>query len=173
MNTTTTLKDALLAWEKHQLQNFNNLAHINEVQLSAILQGRTKASYNEIEHIVLCPECLPKLDTYQRLEESTEFWETAWRKAAATSEIQWPQKLSSHDGTYLIVIRQSESNRDQGLIIVTVNEKQREKLEGSKLTVIDGKGRTLLTGTVKKGEAFQRIDNLNTIDLRLMVRTLD
>ena len=48
-----------------------------------------------------------------------------------------------------------------------------DQFEEKMISVVDGKGRVLLKGIVKDGEVFQRIDDLESIDLRLLVKKVE
>lgn len=170
MNSTVTLKDALLAWADYRMQDIEKIDHISEIEFQKIV---TDLKQERIEHLILCSTCFQKLNAQTQPTGYIELWETAWRKAAATENISWPQKLTSKNGTYQIEIRQSEANVNNGLMIVYITDKLKKKFENKTISVIDGKGRTLLKRKVKGGEVFERITNLDDIDLRLMVRPID
>jgi hypothetical protein len=172
MNKRITINKALLAWSQYRLGNSMVMRHLDDQKLSFIFENIPQLNHREIEHLILCTDCLQKATVSSRQKESFVFAETAWRKAAATSEISWPQKIRTKSA-HTIEIRESETDKNKGLIIVTINEKQRDQFEGKMISVVDGKGRVLLKGIVKDGEVFQRIENLDAIDLRLLVKTLD
>ncbi len=171
MENVITLKDAFLAWDEFQHQTETAREHLNDFELNSISEkSQWKENESAIEHLIYCAICSQKLNNLLETE-SQEIWETAWRKAAATTKIHWPQKLKSRNGTFSIDIRESESKVNSGLIVVQVSENMRKQIEGKQLSVVDGKGRTLLKGVIRNGKVFQRVDNLDAIDLRLMVRT--
>lgn len=121
-------------------------------------------------------EAFSAVKKYRMITESTEkevpFWETAWKKAAASSAITWPQEFISHKGTYKIEIMQSEEDKNKGMIVVTIL-KNKENLEGRIVSVSDGKGHKLLEGKIKESRIYNSDLNLEDIDLKLLVHTLD
>ncbi|NIA29345.1 MAG: hypothetical protein GWP06_05445 [Actinobacteria bacterium] len=171
MENMITLKDAFRACEEFKQQTETETEHLNDFELNSI-SGKSSWKENEraIEHLISCAICSQKLNNLLETEPR-EIMETAWRKAAASTKIHWPQKLKSRNGTFSIDIRESESRINSGLIVVQVNENKRKRVEGKRLSVVDGKGHILLEGVIRNGRVFQRIDNLNSIDLRLMIRT--
>jgi len=173
MKGKITLKEAFDAWERYRITGFSGSDHIEKERVDQLFENPNELSYENIEHLSLCKTCLQELQPASIQKSVTEFWETAWRKAASGTKINWPQKLVSSNGTYGIEIRQNEDNKNMGLIIVTVSEKQRERFEGKEISVIDGNGRKLLKGQIHKGEVFQRIKNLQSIDLKLLVRPIN
>lgn len=172
MNRKITIKKALHAWAQYRLGNSMVMRHLDEQNLSIIFENISQVNHREIEHLILCTDCLQKATAATRQKESFAYAETAWRKAAAGGKTSWPQKITTKSG-HTIEIRESETDKNKGLIIVTINEKQRDQFEGKMISVIDGKGRKLLKGMVKDGEVFQRIENLESIDLRLLVKMVD
>jgi len=172
MNKKITINQALSAWTQYRLGNSMVMRHLDEQKLSLIFENIPQLKHGEIEHLILCTDCLQKATASNRQKESFVFAETAWRKAAATKEKSWPQKITTKSG-HAIEIRESETDKNNGLITVNINEKQREQFEGKMISVVDGKGRMLLKGIVKDGEVFQRIENLDVIDLRLLVKTME
>jgi len=171
MNKKITIKKALFAWAQYRLGNSMVMRHLDEQNLRFIFENIPQVNHREIEHLILCTDCLQKATASTRQKESFAFAETAWRKAAATREKSWPQKITTKSD-HIIEIRESETDKNKGLIIVTINEKQRDQFEGKMISVVDGKGRELLKGVVKEGEVFQRIENMDAIDLRLLVKTV-
>ena len=169
MNNKITIKQALFAWVQYRLGNSMVMRHLDEQNLSYICENISQLNHREIEQLILCTDCLQKTTTSSRQKETFVFAETAWRKAAATTEKSWPQKITTKSA-HTIEIRESETDKNKGLIIVTINEKQRDQFEGKMISVVDGKGRVLLKGIVKAGEVFQRIENLDAIDLRLLLK---
>ena len=100
------------------------------------------------------------------------FWETAWKKAAASGGITWPQEIISYKGTYKIEILQNEEDENKGIIILTVL-KDKKKLEGKTINISDGKGNKLLEDKIKDSRAYNSDLTLNNIDLKLLVNTID
>ncbi|MBC8180200.1 hypothetical protein H8E88_03665 [candidate division KSB1 bacterium] len=173
MKGQITLKEAFRAWEQYQFDSLTESDHIKKERMDQLFETIDDINHENLKHLIFCKTCLPdsKPDSFEK--SATDLWETAWRKAAAGSKIKWPQKLVSSNGTYGIEIRQNEDNKNMGLIIVTVSEKQKERFEGKEISVIDGKGKKILTGQIHKGEVFQRIKNLQSIDLKLLVRPIN
>ena len=169
MNNKITIKQALFAWAQYRLSNSMVIRHLDEQKLNIIFENISQLNHREIEHLILCTDCLKKATTATRQQETFAYAETAWRKAAATGEKSWPQKITTKSA-HTIEIRESETDKNKGLIIVTINEKQRDQFEGKMISVVDGKGRVLLKGIIKDGEVFQRIENLDRIDLRLLLK---
>lgn len=170
MNKKITIEQALFAWAQYRLGNSMVMRHLDEQNLRFIFENIPQLNHREIEHLILCTDCLQKATAAIRHRESFAYAETAWRKAAATREKSWPQKITTKSG-HTIEIRESETDKNNGLIIVTINEKQRDQFEGKMISVVDGTGRVLLKNVVQNGEVFQRIENLDNIDLRLLVKT--
>jgi len=168
-----TISDAIQAWVEYRQEDLNKMSHLEKARLEQIIENVEEASDIEIDHLILCKTCYQKIFPEFEGKESVEFWETAWRKAAAAKEVHWPQKLYSKNGTYKIEIRESETHKNKGIIVVKIDEKKQDKLEGKKIAVIDGKGREILQGIVKEGQVFQRIANLNTLDLKLLVKVIE
>jgi hypothetical protein len=73
----------------------------------------------------------------------------------------------------VIELLQNETDSQKGLIIVSIKKDLCQKFEGKMLSVVNSKGQTLLKGRIQNGEVFQRIDDLEKVDLELMVRPLD
>ena len=169
MNNKITIKQALFAWAQYRLGNSMVMRHLDEQKFNFIFENIVQLNHREIEHLILCTDCLQKATASTRQKESFAYAETAWRKAAATRENSWPQKITTKSA-HTIEIRESETDKNNGLIIVTINEKQRNQFEGKMISVVDGNGRVLLKGVVKDGEVFQRIENLDNIDLRLLLK---
>ena len=172
MNQKITINKALLAWAQYRLGNSMVMRHLDEQKLNIIFENIPQLNHREIEHLILYTDCLQEATASTRQKESFIFAETAWRKAAATSEKSWPQKITTKSA-HTIEIRESETDKNKGLIIVTINEKHRVQFEGKMISVVDGKGRMLLKGIVKDAEVFQRIENLDRIDLRLLIKTVE
>lgn len=144
MNRRITLRDAFSAWAQFLAED---LSDAESVKLDAF---GTADSY----------------------KESTELWKIAWRKAAETAEITWPQHIQVE--FYSITIRQNEDDKDKGFILVEVSEPRKEELEGQTLIVTDANGATLLKSPVRDGEAGGRLEDLNSIDLEyISVRPAD
>ena len=172
MNKKIRINKALFAWAQYRVGNSMMMHHFDEQNLSFIFKNISQLNHREIEHLILCTDCLQKATLSTRQKKSFVYAETAWRKAAATREKSWPQKITTKS-SHTIEIRESETDKNNGLIIVTINEKHREQFEGKMISVVDGKGRLLLKGIIKDGEVFQRIGNLEAIDLRLLVKTVE
>lgn len=144
MNKTITFLEVLYNWQDYQWQQMES--------------GRP---YPEMmNNILLNPQPVRN-------------WTTAWRKAASTQEIAWPQILHSKNGIYKIEIRQSETIKDNGFIHLEVNKSYNTEYEGKYVAIIDGKGRQLLKGKIKKGEVFEKVNKLDEIDLKLMIRVVE
>jgi hypothetical protein len=144
MNRSLTFSDVLHNWQQYQRQ-----------------QMQAGNQYSEII-----------IDKLFRFEFTNE-WTTAWRKAASTDEITLPQILHSKNGVYKIEIRQSEANKENGLILLTVNKNYYSNYEGKQISIIDGKGKQLLKGKIQNGEVFERINRLDQIELKLMIRIIE
>jgi hypothetical protein len=171
MQRTITLNQVLSLWHTDLKKRIPKGGHVSDFELVNIAQGGKSGSKEILHHLLLCDDCLQKFKEATPGEKQN-FAELAWKKAAATETTSWPQFLYSDNGVFKIEIRESEVTFNTGLISVEA-EKNAEQLEGREISVIDGKSRTLLKGIIKKGQVFQKIENLSNIDLRLLVRTLD
>jgi len=109
---------------------------------------------------------------YRMQHKKPSHWETAWKKAAASHEIDWPQEIISRKGTYKIEIMQSEENKNKGIIVISIlNDK--ELIEGKIISVCDGNGKILLESRVQNGYALNSNLDLKNINLKLLVNTID
>jgi hypothetical protein len=143
MNRVLTIPDILHNWQQYQWQ-----------------QMQAGNQYSEIIK-----------DNFFSFEYAKD-WTTAWRKAASTDEISWPQILHSKNGVCKIEIRQSEARKENGLILLTVNQNYYTNYEGKYITIVDGKGKQLLKGKIQNGEVFEKISGIDQIDLNLMIRII-
>jgi hypothetical protein len=176
MKTKISFSQVISVWKNYQLEQKGSSQHISDDLLQSFSDD-PDLEFREtiLEHISICSYCAIRLRSMlgAAKAESSMFWETAWRKAAATDEIRWPQKIISEDGTYVIELLQNETDSQKGLIIVSIKKDLCQKFEGKMLSVVNSKGQTLLKGRIQNGEVFQRIDDLEKVDLELMVRPLD
>ena len=100
------------------------------------------------------------------------YWETAWKKAAASSTIVWPQEIISNKGTYKIEIMQSEENENTGIIVISIL-KDKDLIEGKIISVSDGNGKNLLESKIQNSSAYNSNIDLKDINLKLLVNTID
>ncbi|MBN2238111.1 MAG: hypothetical protein JW729_11165, partial [Bacteroidales bacterium] len=145
MNNKITINQALFAWAQYRLGNSMVMRHIDEQKLNFIFENIAQLNHREIEHLILCTDCLQKATASTRQKESFAYAETGWRKAAATRDKSWPQKITTKS-RHTIEIRESETDKNNGLITVSINEKQRDQFEGKMISIVDGTGRMLLKG---------------------------
>jgi hypothetical protein len=117
-------------------------------------------------------EAMDAVSKYRTESKEPFHWETAWKKAAASSKIVWPQEIISHKGTYKIEIMQSEDDEFKGIIILSIL-KDKDLIEGKMISVTDGKGKVLLKSKIQDAHAYNPNLDLKDIDLKLLVNTID
>jgi len=117
-------------------------------------------------------EAFEAVKKYRQDDIKPVFWETAWKKAAASSTITWPQEIISLKGTYKIEIMQSEEDENKGIIIVSIL-RDKEQLEGKFISISDENGMILLHDKIQNASAYNSNLNLKNINLKLLVNTLD
>lgn len=117
-------------------------------------------------------EAMNAAKQYRAEQNELSFWETAWKKAAASGDIVWPQEIISHKGTYKIEIMQSEDDRNKGIIILSIL-KNKDQLEGKLISVCDENGKTLLESKIHNAQAYNDNLDLTNINLKLLVNTID
>lgn len=170
MNKKISMNEAIKAWHTYKMEDSDIGIHLTDLEIDKILNQEDIGNREElIEHIMFCSDCAQKINLKEKHEESLDYWETAWPIAAATAERKWPITIFSNNRTYEIKIRQSEKNPRKGFIKVVV---RKENLEGNTVSVIDGQGKELIRGAVKKGQLIGRIFNIEEIDLHLLVRII-
>lgn len=169
MKREIALAEALLLWVEYKSRTSQNRDHINDERLQALQKAKDSISRAEIDHLVFCSDCQKPIRSQAESEE-TRLWEIAWSKSAATDKMTWPQIVESNNGSYIVTIRESEKQSNNGIVSVAVSDAQREQLEGTMVSIVDGKGRSLLRAKIRNGEAFQKIQDLGSIDLRLLIR---
>jgi hypothetical protein len=117
-------------------------------------------------------EAMDAVSKYRLAKKEPSHWETAWKKAAASSKIVWPQEIISHKGTYKIEIMQSEDDPYKGIIVLSIL-KDKDMIEGKMISVTDGSGKILLEGKIQNAHAYNPNLDLKNIDLKLLVNTID
>ncbi len=117
-------------------------------------------------------EALGAANRYEQEHKETLLWETAWKKAAASGKIDWPQEIISNKGTHKIEIMQSEADENKGMIVITVL-KDKNLFEGKTILITDESGNKLLENKIQNAHAFNPNLNLKNIGLKLLVNTLD
>ncbi len=117
-------------------------------------------------------EAINAAKQYRMEHRQPSHWETAWKKAAASSEIVWPQEIISHKGTYKIEIMQSEDNENKGIIILSIL-KNKDQIEGKLISVSDENGKKLLESKIQNAQAYNSNLDLTKINLKLLVTTID
>ncbi len=117
-------------------------------------------------------EAMNAAQIYRLTHKEPLHWETAWKKAAASAGIVWPQEIISHKGTYKIEIMQSEDDENKGIIIISIL-KDKDLMEGKMISVCDGNGRNLLKDTIQNGHAYNSNLDLKNINLKLLVNTVE
>jgi len=117
-------------------------------------------------------EAMDAVSKYRIINDELSHWETAWKKAAASSEIVWPQEIISHKGTYKIEIMQSEDDESKGIIVLSIL-KDKDLIEGKMISVTDGNGKVILESKIKDAHAYNPNLDLKNIDLKFLVNTID
>ena len=169
MSRKITLEEGFEAWKTWRQSHESSGDHIPPEELYEFLihPSEVPDRNNLLSHLTRCGTCLQEFEelVQSRAEAKSrmETWDFALPKAAA-SEIEGPRKIITEGGQYTIEIRPHVSDRSRGLATVQVSPQHREGLEGTILTLIDGKGRVVLQGHIVNGEVAQEIDNLE--DLR-------
>lgn len=161
--------ETLLLWGEYKSRASQNRDHINDERFKDLLEGKDSILRTEVEHTLFCHDCRKEIHPFPE-SKGTNLWEIAWSKSAASDKISWPQIVESNNGSYVVTIRESEKQSNNGIVSVAVSDAHREQLEGTMVSVVDGKGRSLLRGKIRNGEAFQKIQDLGSIDLRLLIR---
>jgi len=117
-------------------------------------------------------EAMDAVSKYRLANKEPSHWETAWKKAAASAKIVWPQEIISHKGTYKIEIMQSEDDENKGMIVLSIL-KDKDLIEGKMISVTDGNGNILLEGKIQDAHAYNPNLDLKNINLKLLVSTID
>lgn len=133
-----------------------------------LLSGTDSPSKNEmLVHLSRCPRCSSTLgEMCQAMEQvQAAALDIALPKLAAARQASGFVKISTEGGKYTIVLRRSLKEHRRGLVTVGVSADLRPRLEGATLTLKDGQGRCLVTGTVVNGEVSQVVPDLDGIDM--------
>ncbi len=170
MNRRMSVNTALQVWGE-QRTAAGGAGHISPPELYELLIHPLNNGIKEqlLEHLTRCPVCLQEAKEIQAAIEAAAAWDLVLPRAAA-SEIEWPKRIPSEGGKYVIEIRRSVSKERQGVITVKVAEPYKSRLEGKTVSVTDGMGRRLVTGQISDGEVSQVIDEVDGIVLRFLVR---
>ena len=117
-------------------------------------------------------EAMDAVQKYRLEHKEPLHWETAWKKAASSAGIVWPQEIISHRGTYKIEIMQNEEDKNKGIIVISIL-KDKDLMEGKMISVCDGNGKNLLESKIKNGHAYNSDLDLKDINLKLLVNTIE
>ena len=87
MDTRISIQEALSVWAESRQQHISEKNHvdINSIFLNIKQEGAVLS--RDIEHLILCSECMSNISPSQKIQEEPVYWETAWRKAARRA--QW------------------------------------------------------------------------------------
>jgi len=171
MDRRIILKAAMEAWGRQKVAEGNLGEHIPPAELYELLlrPSVNGENGNTLGHLTRCPICLRELKEIAQSMEEVAYWDCGRRKAAA-SELQWPQKIPTDGGKYVIEIRRYLAREDSGVITLKVEERYRDALEGKTMRVTDGTGRQLLEAEISGGEVSQVVEGLQSIVPQFLVR---
>ncbi|MDH3602651.1 MAG: hypothetical protein OEU26_23805 [Candidatus Tectomicrobia bacterium] len=171
MDKQITLQEAITAWSDRQESLAEPTPHIPPAELYELLVPSVDQRTREalMPHLMQCPICLRDLQDLAQAVEAAEIWDLAQPKAAA-EEMQWPKKILTEGGKYLVEIRRSLSQANRGVITVRIEPAYRDALEGKTMRVTDDEGRLLLRGRVIDGEVSDAIEGLDGLGSRFVVQ---
>ncbi len=167
-----SLKDAMSAWATVPAGEMGD--HIHPATLYEFLIHPAEYSPVFLEHLSHCPQCAQELQgmvqSLELAEKRLKGWDIAYAKAAASSGNS-ARKIVSEAGKYTIEIRPHAVEVDRGILILQVALQYRPILEGKRVSIEDGRGRTLLEGKILSGEVAQEVDKLDQIGTDFIIRT--
>lgn len=167
----TSLKDALSAWVARPADETDK--HIPPAALYEFLIHPVEQPPAFLRHLGHCAQCAQELQemvqSLEQAEERLKGWDLACPKAAASTGSS-ARKIVSEAGKYTIEIRPHTVESDRGIIILQVSPQYRQALEGRRVSLRDGLGRTLLEGRILGGEAAQEMEGLDQIGTDFIIR---
>ena len=173
MNKPVKLQQALKAWHTHVGSEAAKENHIPVEDMYDMLINRSESPGKEdlLNHLSVCSRCLRQFLEIRQAIRETELWDMALPKAAASETIEWPKKFITEGGKYAVIIRRSVTDPNKGLVSIQVNPSRMEKnkVEGKKVVLKDGKNRELLRQKVIDGEASQELEDLGSIDFNFLI----
>lgn len=173
MNRRVSLKDALQCWREEYGHGEAAMGrHIPIPELYEVIIGGVGKTLQEadLDHLAACAVCARELRELVTSIAEAEAWDTVLLKAAAAGEGQWPKRIPTGNGKYVIELRRNLDEPDKGLITLRVEAGFRDKLEGKKVVLLDGHGQKILQGEIKDGAFSQEVDALEEIDLNFKVK---
>jgi hypothetical protein len=169
------LKQALEAWQNEIISPTAKEKHIPAGELYDMLINKRPREDNEalLDHLSVCSHCMKELKDMKETIEEVKLWDLALPKAAASEKTDWPKNIMTEGGKYSIVIRRSITDKNKGLVSISVNPShiEIEKIEGKKVVLRDGRGRELLRQKIIDGEASQEVQDLDSIEFHFAVIT--
>ncbi|RKY26794.1 MAG: hypothetical protein DRP61_05410 [Candidatus Omnitrophota bacterium] len=158
-----SLKDILNLWVSQK----KDRNHISIDELYDFLNQNVSLERRAeiMEHLIRCSVCSKKLKELMEAEEKANAMDVVFLKAAATFKPEWPIRVQTEGGKYIVTISPHEEEPERGLITVEVDRYWTRQIEGRPIVVRDGNKRELLRGTVINGKVAGKLDKLSDIEL--------